>query len=270
MTRLPKSQAKANMQRCLDRMIYLRQVHSDESPEFYKWDRNTRIAIVQTFGQNSKQSIEFHSIKFRPTSAWMFEEDYDAFQAGIDKASALLESIIDEISLYWQDEEQPLTPQRQESSIQPADSRRVFVVHGRDEGTLNIVARFLEGLKLEIIVLQEQASEGRTIIEKIEEYADVSFAVVLCTPDDQGRLANEPGELKPRPRQNVILELGFFLASIGRNRVCALLKDDVEIPSDYAGVIYIRMDSAGGWRTRLFKELESAGLSVDPKHLVSS
>ena len=142
-------------------------------------------------------------------------------------------------------------------------SNRVFVVHGRDEGTRSIVARFLESLNLEAIILQERANEGRTIIEKFEDYADVGFAVVLCTPDDVCKLDTEGEELRPRPRQNVVLEWGFFLGSLRRNRVCALLKGDVEIPSDYAGVVYIRLDESGGWQTQLAIELQRAGLPVD-------
>lgn len=142
-------------------------------------------------------------------------------------------------------------------------TNRVFVVHGRDEGTRSIVARFLESLKLEAIILQEQANEGRTVIEKFEDYADVGFAVVLCTPDDIGKLDAEGEELRPRPRQNVVLEWGFFLGSLRRNRVCALLKGDVEIPSDYAGVVYIKLDESEGWRTQLAIELQRAGLPVD-------
>lgn len=141
-------------------------------------------------------------------------------------------------------------------------SKKIFVVHGRDDGTRAIVTRFLEQLELFPIVLQEEPNKGRTIIEKFEEYSNVGFAVILCTPDDKGQLVGETN-LKHRPRQNVVLEWGFFLGKIGRERVFALVKGDVEIPSDYSGVLNIEMDDAGGWQMRLAKELKTAGLSID-------
>jgi len=152
-----------------------------------------------------------------------------------------------------------VAPTRVISALQ--DSNRVFVVHGRDEAAKESVARFLARLGLEPIILHEQASSGRTIIEKFEVYADVGFAVVLLTPDDVGGLAGSAADLKPRARQNVIMELGYFIGKLSRRRVCALYKNGVEIPSDYQGVIYVELDSAGAWRTKLAQELVEAGFS---------
>src|ERR1035438_6975181 len=73
----------------------------------------------------------------------------------------------------------------------PPLTKKVFVVHGHDDEAKEKVARFLERLKLEPIILHEQPNEGRTVIEKFEVFADVGFAVVLLTPDDVGALASE-------------------------------------------------------------------------------
>ncbi|MEE8356570.1 MAG: nucleotide-binding protein, partial [Anaerolineales bacterium] len=105
----------------------------------------------------------------------------------------------------------------------PGDSKKIFIVHGRDEEAKDSLARFLEKLGLEVIILHEQPNQGRTIIEKFEDYSDVGFAVVLLTPDDIGGRANDL-ELLPRARQNVVFELGFFIGALGRERVCALHK----------------------------------------------
>lgn len=145
----------------------------------------------------------------------------------------------------------------------PPQTKKVFVVHGHDDEAKEKVARFLERLKLEPIILHEQANEGRTVIEKFEVYADVGFAVVLLTPDDVGALASERANLKSRARQNVVLELGYFLGKLKRNRVCALYKKGVEIPSDYQGVLYVELDSAGGWTLKLAQELSAAGIPID-------
>lgn len=140
-------------------------------------------------------------------------------------------------------------------------ARKAFVVHGHDDAARESVARFLERADFEAIILHEQANSGRTIIEKIEAYGDVGFAVVLLTPDDEGcKLGETP---KPRARQNVVLELGYFLGRLGRNRVCPLKLGDLEIPSDFGGVVYVPFDSAGGWRQALGRELEQAGFPID-------
>jgi predicted nucleotide-binding protein len=151
-----------------------------------------------------------------------------------------------------------------QDSEAPVHTRRVFLVHGHDERVRETVARFLEKLDLECVILHEQPNKGRTIIEKFEDYADVAFAVVLLTPDDQGGLAGGPSESqKTRARQNVLLELGFFLGALGRSCVCALYVEGVEIPSDYSGVLFLPLDNGGAWRMGLLRELIAAGLQVD-------
>jgi predicted nucleotide-binding protein len=141
---------------------------------------------------------------------------------------------------------------------------RIFLVHGHDQAALQETARFLERLDQDVVILREQPNQGRTIIEKFEEYADVGFAVILLTPDDRGGTAAQAYDAqKLRARQNVILELGYFLGRLGRNRVCALYRPGVETPSDYSGVLYVELDEGGGWRLQLAKELNAAGLPVD-------
>ncbi|MFM0005749.1 nucleotide-binding protein [Paraburkholderia dipogonis] len=140
-------------------------------------------------------------------------------------------------------------------------SSKVFIVHGHDDGARQTVARFLEKLGFEPVILQEQANRGRTIIEKFEEHSDVGFAVVLLTPDDEGRAKG--GGLQPRARQNVVLELGYFIGRLGRHRVCALKSGDLELPSDYQGVLWETMDAGGGWKLSLARELKAAGHEVD-------
>jgi site-specific recombinase XerD len=111
-------------------------------------------------------------------------------------------------------------------------THKVFVVHGHDAGAREAIARFLERIELEAIILHEQPDQGLTIIEKFETYAtQVGFAVVLLTPDDLGGQASSPAQVS-RARQNVIFELGYFAGKLGRGRTCLLRKGDVEIPSD--------------------------------------
>jgi predicted nucleotide-binding protein len=146
-------------------------------------------------------------------------------------------------------------------------SRNVFLVHGHDEEVKSIVARFLEHCGLVPIILHEQADRGRTIIEKFEQSADVGFAVVLITPDDVGAAVRDGipnvADMKSRARQNVILELGYFIGRLGRGHVCALKKGDPELPSDFGGVVYTPFGADESWKVRLMRELKAAGYEID-------
>lgn len=144
-----------------------------------------------------------------------------------------------------------------------ANSKSIFLVHGHDEAVKHSVARFLERLGLNVVILHEKPSKSQTIIEKFEENSDVSFAVVLLTPDDLGATASSRKKPHKRARQNVVFELGYFIGKLGRSRVCALYASDVELPSDFDGVIYVPYDKAGGWKTKVATEIKAAGISID-------
>lgn len=160
-------------------------------------------------------------------------------------------------------------PKVYENKMIAQANKKIFVVHGHDDYSKEMVARFLEKNDFEAIILHEKASGGRTIIEKIEAHSDVGFAVILLTPDDLGRAKNED-ELQSRARQNVILELGYFMGKLGRNKVCAFKSDKLEIPTDFSGVIWNQLDSIGAWKHILFKELREAGYDLDTNKLLSS
>jgi predicted nucleotide-binding protein len=144
------------------------------------------------------------------------------------------------------------------------NKRKVFIVHGRDNETKQEVARFIEGLGLQSIILHEQASSGMTIIEKIEHYSnDADFALILYTACDHGKGAHESQQQpKNRARQNVVFEHGYFLAKLVRKNVCALVKGDIEIPNDISGVVYVQLDSLGAWKAEVVKELKACGYTT--------
>lgn len=138
----------------------------------------------------------------------------------------------------------------------------MFIVHGHDDAVKQEVARFIEKLGFEAVILHERPNKGRTIITKFrEESENVGFAVVLMTPDDVGKAINAD-ELKHRARQNVVFELAFFIGALGSERVTALVKGDIERPSDFDGVVYISLD-IGSWKSELGNELQAAGYEID-------
>lgn len=155
-----------------------------------------------------------------------------------------------------------------QTTINFNDSKSIFIVHGHDDAMKLSVARTLEKLGLKPIILHEQPNGGRTIIEKFDKNADVGFAVVLLSPDDVGySKADGAKAKKDRARQNVIAELGYFVGRLGRDRVMALKKGDVVVPSDFNGVGYTVFDTAGAWKLELVKELKAAKYNVDANAL---
>lgn len=139
------------------------------------------------------------------------------------------------------------------STLSGEYTNKGFIVHGHNNSLKFEVARFIEKqLKKEAIILHEQVNKGKTVIEKFENYSTVDFAIALWTNDDLGK-AKSSKTLQPRARQNVIFETGFFIGKIGREKVIILYEKDIEIPSDYSGVVYIPIEE--NWKEQLRSEI---------------
>jgi predicted nucleotide-binding protein len=224
-----------------------------------KWEEYNADMLASMF-TNTSISEEYSHWYIAAPGPKPFAEAVQEYYEELTDKIGRLESIRDRLELYAEPTEIKKPPR---IDTVATSTRRVFVVHGRDEAAKQAVARMLEKLELKPTILHEQAGRGQTIIEKFEAHADVAFAVVLLTPDDAGYPRDEPDKAQPRARQNVVLELGYFLGLLGRNRVCALKRDEVELPSDYLGVEYVSMDGAGAWRYMLADEIKAAGIDVD-------
>jgi predicted nucleotide-binding protein len=245
--------------------IFERDVTTEEAlaeveKEHRTWTAYNAELLSRLFTTNKYQE-EYNwwgvgSVRMRPPSP---QERLNDVKKDVAEKIQRLESVRERLELI------PLAPGVTKSDASPAraHTNRAFVVHGHDEAARETVARFLEKLGVQAIILHEQATQGRTLVEKLEHYADVDFAVVLLTPDDVGAQADMANRLSSRARQNVVLELGFFVGKLGRSHVCALHKGPLELPSDYLGVGYVPLDAGGGWRLQLAKELRSAGFAVD-------
>jgi predicted nucleotide-binding protein len=155
--------------------------------------------------------------------------------------------------------------------------KKVFISHGKDLKPLNELKEIVAEFGLTPVVLSEQPSGGRTVMEKLEIYSDVGFAFVLLTPDDLGGYVeagskwSRPQRLRKflrtahnRPRQNVVLEFGYFVGKLGRDRVSCLLKKPVEQPSDMQGIVYLSFkESLQEIKGEILKELQEAGYEID-------
>ena len=132
-------------------------------------------------------------------------------------------------------------------------------MYGHDkELKLEVEAFLKDDLKLEVIALDEKPNRGKTIIEKFEHYSkDAGYAVILMSPDDTMEV---DGLIYKQARQNVVLELGYFMAKLGRTNVCVVIKGQVEKPSDISGILHLPFD--GNWKNDLRVELLAAGMDV--------
>jgi predicted nucleotide-binding protein len=154
------------------------------------------------------------------------------------------------------------SPVEQTSPPEAVVSRKVFLVHGRDEDARNEVALFLRKIGLEDIVLHQRPNRGRHLHTKFQEEAEgASFAVILMTPDDDGGLVGEPQQR--RARQNVVFELGFFIGKLETPHVAAFIGPGVEKPSDFDGICWIEFGRAPKWKIELARELKEAGVPFD-------
>ncbi|MFO6419511.1 TIR domain-containing protein [Hylemonella sp. W303a] len=232
------------------------------------WELLTKNFLTKAFGNfspNVSAVIDIGKYGSFPMNAgpdWWENHNAKSLQSKISRLRGLVELLETELALTGVSP-QLEAPQRHLEALQ-TPSRRVFLVHGHNDGLLHEVARYLEKLQLQPIVLREQPSSGRTIIEKFVDFADVGYAVVLLTPDDRGGTMKASFEEQlPRARQNVILELGYFLGKLSRNRVTALHMGGVEIPSDYSGVAFVAVDDRGAWRLELARELKASGIDID-------
>lgn len=146
-------------------------------------------------------------------------------------------------------------------------NNNIFIVHGHDDKTKSKIARTLEKLGLNPIILHEQPNSGQTVIEKFENNSDVGFAVILLTCDDLGKTKTD-SEDSYRARQNVILEMGYFIGTLGRNRVFPLYESGVELPSDLSGIVYNPLDNGGKWKFDLVKELKAVNYDIDANKIL--
>lgn len=244
------------------------------SSEFIRWLQNTNIAITRIFGPGHQNEERFGNISFEALDLYNrpSNDDLHAYRNGLRTAAGLLLSMIDQLSLH-----EELQPSANSQTSSQAVSRKIFVVHGHDEGARDKVARFLSSMDFEPVILNEKPNQGKMILEKLEVHSDCTFAVVLVTGDDEGREIPQSDEekqtlnnLRPRARQNVIFEMGYLLGRLKRERVCVLIKGEVELLSDIDGFVYTSFDQYGGWKRDIAKELHAAGFEISKEKYLGS
>jgi predicted nucleotide-binding protein len=225
--------------------------------DFDVWRQTTEVVLRNVLGDANPLYDSFTKVHYSPL-IWTDSTPQDAWTraqaSGVRQAIAILKAAKAEVEIVGG---------LPESAAMPA-GKQVFIIHGHDDRRKYEVSRFVTKVtKNDPVILHEQANEGRTILEKFEAYAaDAGYAIAIATGDDVGR-SRSADEDQLRPRQNVVLELGFFYGALGRSRTALLYEDRVELPSDLDGIARIHLDDSGGWQVLLTRELDKAGIGVD-------
>lgn len=155
-------------------------------------------------------------------------------------------------------------PELETNVAEKVAGNTVFIIHGHDNELKTEIQLLLTRAGVNNLVLHEQPDKGRTIIDKlVEESNNSNYAIALLSPDD--RLEDGSN----RARQNVILEIGYFIGKLGKERVRILRKGDIEIPSDLQGILYENYDVPGAWKIKICKELIAVGIYVDMESVAS-
>ncbi|APW43989.1 TIR domain-containing protein [Rhodoferax saidenbachensis] len=222
-----------------------------------------RIAIKQT--EKTVAELSKYENDHMPSNVIMFVSPRDI--VGYDRHTKdITNEVFDRVKANLSKATPAMLSEVKAKKVEILDQSKVFIVHGRDDLAKISAARFVEQLGLKAVILHEQVSGGKTIIEKIEEHTNVGFALVLYTPCDSGSLVGDTP--KPRARQNVVFEHGYLISKLGRRNVCALVKAGTEIPNDINGVVYVPLDDHGAWHIAVAKELRNAGYSVDMNKVI--
>lgn len=254
-----------------DLQAQLAEIESDRNDEkLDAFKRRASMLISQIFTDESVYLLDLNSISFYSNVITIGSDntaaDIRAWKSGWSASNNLIETMIEQLNLEKVSSSN--NHHSQENAI--AQNTDIFIVHGHNEEMKQSVARTVEKLNLNPIILHELPDRGRTIIEKFSDSSEVGFAIILLSPDDSGYSNKEGSDgLKNRARQNVILELGYFLGKIGRERVIVLhySNDNFEIPSDYQGVLYVPYDEGGNWKNNLVRELKACGYTIDANKL---
>jgi predicted nucleotide-binding protein len=247
-------------------------LQAGDDPPVQELEQRISSTLASIYGQNSPEYARLrgaahldatsYTLSFVGGPGTSIAEIREGVNRGRHRAIAILRGEADALTEHLQFLE-PKPADALVPAISTERTNEVFVVHGRDEAAKEMVARVIQRAGLEPIILHEQANGGKTIIEKFEKHGSTAgFAVVIATPDDVGGLVASPPdqpELRPRARQNVVGEMFWFAGRLGREKVCALVKGNIEMPSDFAGVVYTPMDDHGGWKGKLLQELNAAG-----------
>ncbi len=148
-------------------------------------------------------------------------------------------------------------------SMEKAKGRKVLIVPVRNEEKKAELEAFLEKLDVEPYSLEDAFEAGADPLAKIEQPGMVPFAIVLLTGDDYGYPKGSPENAKPRPSQTVVLGLGYLLARLKPEQLCALCEEGLDLPPGLKRSSLIPHDAGGLWKLLMARAMKMAGVDID-------
>lgn len=259
-------------------------VNNEEEALKFKGSREDLIGKIQSLGYSVEVRETGATVQFKTADGaiinWYSNTGTINYQ-GDAEASAQLKARLEPIlGTTGVPGPQAFAPIGAPADIAPAKVEakgKVFVVHGHDQTSREQLELILHKLGLDPFVLQNTGGAGLTIIEALEQEigpnaAEVKFGIVLLTPDDFGYSKTDGADkAQPRARQNVVLEMGMLLSSIGRKNVAILKKGHVDVPSDAQGILYLGFnDHVKEVVPRLVDRLTNAGFVLNPSNITKA
>ncbi|HXA75247.1 MAG TPA: nucleotide-binding protein [Acidimicrobiales bacterium] len=267
---VPRVEAEERIAERIDAGEALKEVQVRSQPELdrVKSDRNVwrsyNKEMLRKLFSSDELASEYEGVGVAVGGGSMDpQREIFLLHRGIDRDITRLRAILAKLELY--DQAPTVTASVTSEPASKAGSKvigkDVFIVHGRAAREQE-VARYVESLGLKAVILQEKLHGGSaTLIEKLEREArPCGYAIVVYTGDDEGRIYDSTDDYTRRARENVVLELGYFVGLLGRDNVTILREQEVTIPSDFHGVGWYDLDAAGAWRTQVQGELKRAAL----------
>ena len=261
------------------------------SPKFRSWQTKTSELLAQIYGRKAKQCKDFVSIQYNlaafsnQTPESKFDE---VFQQGLKNAAIVLSSIIKDIQSNGfgakaavveppapveipeppaAEVSKPKTPEpvtskpvtSKPATSEPApriarstvSSSKMFIVYSDESSIERELTEFLARIGITPVLVEGKPGQLGMLFERLDANPDVSFAIVLLDPDEESIT------------HDVVFELGILVGSLGRDRVCGLMREKLDILANYSGISYVTVDQAGAWKFMMIKHLKSVGYNVD-------
>ena len=138
-----------------------------------------------------------------------------------------------------------------------AEPPKAFIAHGGQSPTLVKLKIFLEALGVQPLVVEEQASEGRSVGENVDWYSrQADCAIILAT---KGDIDGKSGGFIPRG--NVLMEIGK-LQELFTGRIIYLLQAGTKFPTNVSEKVRVRFSpqSMDNSFIKIAKELKEFGI----------
>jgi len=232
-------------------------------PEFKSWKDDAEKYLKKIYGETSSEAAAFENIEYYKyyltfdlfNGGWRENilKEKDTFQKGIKTAVFYLKSYEadDHVVDFEKKEQKAKNKSSDKAAAAPeakkASNKKIFFVHGRNDGVKTQVADFLLKTGIKPVNINKNIGKDQPLMEKMAKHSDVKASIVL--------FSSAAG-------QNVIFEAGYFIGKLGMEHTVILLEEGVETPSELNGCAFYEIDQKGKWRLEIANKLKSMNFDI--------